>query len=178
MAKKVLIISSSPRRNGNSEILCDKFAEGAANEGHDVEKISLTEKKINYCAACLSCQKTGECIQNDDMAEILKKMVSADVIVMATPVYFYCMSGQIKTLIDRTIPKYTQIAHKDFYFIISSADGSSSSTTETLMGFRGFLRCLNDAREAGVIYAGGVGDAGEVKQHAALEQAYIMGTDV
>lgn len=178
MAKNVLILSSSPRRNGNSEILCDKFAQGAAARGHNVEKICLAEKKINYCAACLNCQKTGRCVQNDDMAEILNKMVEADVIVMATPVYFYCMSGQIKTLIDRTIPRYAEIAHKDFYFIITSADGSSGSTTETLIGFRGFLRCLNDANEAGVIYAGGVGDAGEVKQHAALNQAYEMGAGI
>lgn len=178
MAKKVLIISSSPRRDGNSEILCDKFAEGAAGKGNDVEKICLVEKKVNYCLACLKCQQTGKCVQNDDMTEILDKMVKADVIVLATPVYFYCMSGQIKTLIDRTIPRYSEIAHKDFYFIIASADGSSSSTAETLIGFRGFLRCLNDANEAGIVYAGGVGDAGEVKKHAALEQAFQMGEDV
>ena len=87
--KQVLIISASPRKNGNSDLLCDQFAQGAKESGHHVEKVFLTEKQIGYCRGCGVCNTTHVCVQKDDMAEILDKMVKADVIVLATPVYFY-----------------------------------------------------------------------------------------
>ena len=77
MGKKVLILSSSPRRNGNSDLLCDRFAEGAGKAGHQVEKIRLAEKKIGYCTACYAC-RNGKCPQQDDAPEILEKMLAAD----------------------------------------------------------------------------------------------------
>lgn len=115
--KKVLIISGSPRKNGNSDILCDEFEKGASEAGHQVEKIRLQEKKIGYCMACYYCRNTKECVQKDDMTEIIAKLIGADVIVLATPVYFYSMDGQLKTMIDRVLPRYTEVANKDFYFI-------------------------------------------------------------
>jgi len=107
MNKKVLILSSSPRRGGNSDLLCDQFTKGVQEAGHQAEKIFLKEKKINYCTGCSVCFN-GEksCPQKDDMAAVLDKMVVADVIVMATPVYFYTMCGQMKTLIDKTCASY------------------------------------------------------------------------
>ncbi len=90
--KKVLLISSSPRKNGNSDLLCDQFRKGAIDAGHRAEKIFLAEKKIHYCTGCGACANaTRPCVQKDDVAEILEKMVEADVIVLATPVYFYTM---------------------------------------------------------------------------------------
>ena len=102
MAKKVLILSSSPRRGGNSDTLCDEFMRGAAESNHEVEKIFLRDKTIHYCTGCSTCSLYQKpCPQKDDAAEIIEKMVDADVIVMATPVYFYTISAQMKTLIDR-----------------------------------------------------------------------------
>lgn len=115
MSKKVLILSGSPRRNGNSDILCNEFKKGAEESGNEVEKIFLRDKNINYCTGCYACSKVGKCVQKDDMAEILQKMIDADVIVMSTPVYFYTMDGQMKTLIDRTVARYTKITNKEFY---------------------------------------------------------------
>ena len=92
--KNVLIISSSPRRHGNSDLLCDMFAKGAEESGNNVEKIFLKDKEINYCTGCGVCNTTHRCIIKDDMAEILDEMVNADVIVLATPVYFYSMAAQ------------------------------------------------------------------------------------
>ena len=103
MAKKVLILSSSPRRGGNSDLLCDRFMAGAQQAGHDVEKIFLRDKKINYCTGCGVCYGGAKpCPQRDDAAEVVGKMIGAEVIVMATPVYFYTLCAQMKTLIDRT----------------------------------------------------------------------------
>ena len=105
MSKKILVISGSPRKGGNSDILCDQFMLGAREAGHAAEKIYLQEQKIGFCRACYACKETGTCIQKDDVSVILDKMVNADVIVMATPVYYYTMNGQMKTLIDRALPR-------------------------------------------------------------------------
>lgn len=117
MAKKVLILSSSPRRGGNSDTLCDEFMRGAMESGNEVEKIFLRDKIINYCTGCSTCSRYNKpCPQKDDTAEILEKMIRADVIVMATPVYFYTMSAQMKTLIDRCCGRYTEMGNKEFLF--------------------------------------------------------------
>ena len=117
MNKNVLILSSSPRRGGNSDRLCDPFLQGCKNAGHTVEKIFLKDKHINYCTGCGICSMYGKpCPQKDDAAEVLEKMIAADVMVMATPVYFYTMSAQMKTLIDRCCGPYTEMKNKEFYF--------------------------------------------------------------
>ncbi len=179
MTKKVLILSASFRKHGNSDTLCDEFMRGAEEAGHNVEKIYVNDKHINYCRGCGVCNTTHKCIQKDDMAEILDKMVKADVIVMATPVYFYSMNGQMKTLIDRTVPRYTEISHKDFYFIVAAADGSHANMEKTLEGFRGFTEdCLDDAREKGVIYGTGAWNIGDIKGLPVMKEAYLAGKNI
>ncbi len=177
--KKVLILSGSPRKNGNSDTLCDAFQKGAQEAGHLVEKIRLSEQKINYCLGCGVCNQTHQCIQKDDMKEILNKMIDADVIVMATPVYFYTMDGQMKTLIDRTVPRYEEIAGKDFYFILAAADTDPSMMQKTIDGFRAFTQdCLPDAHEKGIIYGVGAWQVGDIQGSPALQTAYEMGLNV
>jgi multimeric flavodoxin WrbA len=174
--KKVLVLAASPRQGGNSELLCDQFVLGAQDAGHQVEKIALREKKIGYCVACDYCQAHGGvCAQKDDMAEILEKMVAADVIVMATPVYFYTMNAQMKTLIDRTVARYTEIRDKEFTFIVTAADGSKDAMKRTLEGFRGFTSCLDGVTEKGIVYGTGAWHKGEIKAKASMKQAYDMG---
>ena len=113
------------------------------------------------------------------MAEILGKMVSADVIVLATPVYFYSMDGQMKTFIDRTVPRYTEITDKDFYFIMTAADTEKANLERTLEAFRGFTEdCLDGAREAGIIYGTGAWKIGEIKNTTSYNEAYEMGKKV
>ncbi|MGN1419992.1 MAG: flavodoxin family protein [Eubacterium sp.] len=177
--KNVVIISASPRKNGNSDILCDRFAQGATESGNKVEKIFLASKSIGYCRGCGACNSRHKCVQKDDMAEILDKMVEADIIVLATPVYFYSMDGQMKTFIDRTVPRYTEISHKDFYFIMTAADTEKSSLERTMEAFRGFTEdCLMGAREAGIIYGVGAWQMGEIKDTPAYNEAYEMGKGV
>lgn len=179
MTKKVLILSASFRKHGNSDTLCDEFMRGAQEAGHDVEKIYVNDKHINYCRGCGVCNTTHKCVQKDDMAEILDKMVKADVIVMATPVYFYSMNGQMKTLIDRTVPRYAEISHKDFYFIVAAADNSHANMEKTLEGFRGFTEdCLDDAREKGIIYGTGAWNVGDIKGLPVMKEAYLAGKNI
>ena len=176
MSKKVLALAGSPRKGGNSDLLCDQFLRGAENAGHWAEKIYISDKTINYCTGCGACfAKPGDCVQQDDMAEILEKMVAAEVIVMATPVYFYSMNGQMKTLIDRTCPRYTEISNKEMYFIMTAAVEEKELLERTLEGFRGFTSCLSGAMEKGIIYGTGAWKAGDIKGSAAMTQAYEMG---
>ena len=179
MSKNVLILSASFRKGGNSDTLCDQFAKGAEEAGNHVEKIFINSKKINFCRGCGDCDTTHKCTQKDDMEEILNKMVKADVIVMATPVYFYTMNGQMKTLIDRTVPRYTEISNKDFYFIVAAADDNRDNMEKTLEGFRGFTEdCLEGAREKGIIYGTGAWQIGDIKNSPAMEEAYNAGRSI
>ena len=97
----VLIISTSLRTKSNSDILAERLIAGARNAGNQVEQISLKGKTIGFCRGCLACQKTQKCVIRDDAAKIAEKVMNADTLVFATPIYYYEMSGQMKTLLDR-----------------------------------------------------------------------------
>lgn len=177
--KNVLIISASPRKGGNSDVLCDEFLRGSLESGNKAEKIRISERRIGYCTGCGVCGETHKCVQDDDMAEILDKMVSAEVIVLATPVYFYTMDAQLKTLIDRTVPRYTEISDKEFYFIATAADDDPAMLDKTIGGLRGFTEdCLDNPVEKGVIRAVGVWEKGAVNGTEFMKQAYEMGKNV
>ena len=176
MSKRVLVISSSPRKGGNSDLLCDQFLRGAVEAGHRGEKLRVAERSIAYCTGCGACtRKKGGCSQRDDMAAVLQKMVEADVLVLATPVYFYTMAAQMKTLIDRCCARYQEIRDKEFYFIVAAADGSRPAMTRTLEEFRGFTSCLDGAREKGVVYGVGAWNIGDIQGSPAMDEAYRMG---
>ena len=175
MCKKVLVLSSSPRKGGNSDTLCDQFIKGAQESGNDVEKIYLRNKRINYCTGCGTCNLQKPCPQKDDAAEVIDKMVKADVIVLATAVYFYTMSAQMNTLIDRSCARYTEIRNKDFYSIATMAETEANRIERTFESLRGFTDCLEGPREKGTIAAIGVWQKGEVNDKPYMQQAYEMG---
>lgn len=176
MGKQILILSGSPRKGGNSETLCAQFAKGAQEAGHTVELIRLHTKKLGFCTACYACKKTGVCVQKDDMAEILEKMGAADVIVLSTPVYFYQMTAQMKTLIDRTMAAYYDqtLAGKEFYFIVTAAE-DRPALERTMDGLQGLTDCIPNARVQGRIYGAGAWQLGDIQGHPAMQEAYEMG---
>lgn len=158
MNKNVLILSSSPRRGGNSDRLCDAFLQGCKDAGHTVEKIFLKDKHINYCTGCGICSMYGKpCPQKDDAAEVIEKMIAADVIVMATPVYFYTMSAQMKTLIDRCCARYTEITNKNFYFIVTAAEPSIPAMERTIDGSEDFSTASKELVKKGLSMEPGYG---------------------
>ena len=132
MNKKVLILSGSPRKEGNSDILCNEFMRGATEAGNQLEKIRIAEKNIGFCRACYFCKDTGVCAIKDDMAEVLQKMIEADVLVLASPVYFYSVDAQLKALIDRTVARWLEVRDKEFYYIVTSAEEDLSATQTTI----------------------------------------------
>lgn len=175
MSKNVLIISGSPRKDGNSDLLCNYFAEGAHEAGHKVTKVSLRDKKIGFCHACYQCRQTQKCFQADDMAEILDKIIAADVLVLASPVYFYSVDAQIKAMIDRTLPRWTEIRDKELYYIVTAADSNPAALERTVECFRGFADCFSSMTERGVLYGHSVYEKGAVKNTDYPAQAKEMG---
>lgn len=176
--KKVLILSGSPRKNGNSDNLCDEFARGANESGNEVKKVRVSDLNIGYCKACYYCRNhSGNCIIKDDMAELLESMITADVIVLASPVYFYSIDAQLKAVIDRTLARWTEIKNTDFYYIVTCADPDKEATEATLACFRGFAACVTGAKEKGIIYGTGVYQKGEVNNKQ-LHDAYNMGKNI
>lgn len=172
---KVLAISASPRKGGNSDVLCDQFLKGASDAGHTVQKINLAKVDISPCTACYGCRNTHHCVKRDDMELILQELINADVIVLATPVYFYSMDAQMKIMIDRCLPRYLEIKNKDFYYIITAADPEHSAADETIAGLRGYLRCLPGATEKSIIFGTGTWDKGDAYQHPSFQKAYEIG---
>lgn len=179
MSKNVLILSGSARRGGNSDLLCDEFMRGAQEGGHTVEKLRVAAKRISPCIGCYYCKDhDGVCVQNDDMADILQKIIDADVLVLASPVYFYSINAQLKALIDRTVARWTEVVNKELYYIVTMADEELSSADTALACFRGYADCIEGAVEKGVIIGAGVYEPGKVKGTPALRAAYEMGRGV
>lgn len=178
MNKKVVVISASPRRKGNSDLLCEEFIRGAQSAGHEAEKIFLSDHNIKYCTGCGSCVNTAKCILQDDMKELIEKLIQADVIVFATPVYFYNMNGQLKTFIDRLCPRYSELSGKTFYIIMSAAEDNIEIMNHVLESFEGFFDCLDEVHKAGVIYGLGVYQKNEIINNPALLEAYESGKQV
>ncbi len=177
--KKVLVLSGSPRHKGNSDLLCDEFMRGTSEAGNDVEKIWIPGKKIGYCHACYFCKDhDGECAIKDDMAEVLQKMLDADVIVMASPVYFYSINAQMKAVIDRTVARWLEFKNKEFYYIMTAAEDEDHTMACTLECFRGLAACFEGSKEMGVIYGKGVYEKGEIRDTPFMSQAYEMGKSI
>lgn len=179
MSKNVLILEGSPRKGGNSDILCDEFMRGAVESGNKVEKIRVADCKVAPCKACYHCRDNGgECIFKDDMQEILCKMIEADVIVLASPVYFYSISAQLKAVIDRTVARWLEVKNKEFYYIVTAADEESVSAETTLACFRGYADCVEGAVERGIILGMGCYEKGEVRGKEAMKEAHLAGRGV
>ncbi len=176
---KVLIISTSLRKTSNSDILADEFIKGAKDAGHDVEKISLRGKKLGFCIGCLSCQKTGKCVIKDDMEEINQKIHDCDAVAFATPIYYYEMCGQMKTLLDRANPLYgSDYRFKNVYLLSTAAEDDENVDDRAIEGLCGWIECFERAKFAGTVFVGGVNGPGEIKGSEKLKEAYKLGNEV
>ena len=176
VSKKVLVISTSLRRGGNSERLAKEFAKGVQEAGHYVEMLDLHDKSIGFCIGCLACQKTGRCVIHDDANAIIQKMMIADAIVFVTPIYFYEMSGQMKTLLDRTNPLFpSDYAFRDIYLLATAAEIEERAIDGAIEGLTGWIDCFEKARLKGVIRSVGVTDIGDIIGNRALDEAYELG---
>ena len=177
--KKVVVISTSMRAGSNSQVLAEKFAEGAKNEGNEVEFISLRGKEIKFCVGCLACQKLGACVIKDDVPAIMESVLNADVVCWATPIYYYEMSGQMKTLIDRMNAMYPKdYKFRDIYLLTTAAEDEAETPKRAEAGLTGWTECYPKSRLAGTLFCGGVTMPRDIEGNGKLKEAYILGQNI
>ena len=177
--KKVIVISTSLRSGSNSHAMAEQFAKGAEAAGHQVEFVSLRGKEIKFCVGCLSCQKTGACVIKDDVLAIMESVLNADVVCWATPIFYYEMSGQMKTLIDRMNAMYPlEYKFRDVYLLTTAAEDEEGTPKRAEAGLMGWIDCYPKSRLAGTIFCGGVNEPREIEGKAKLQEAFEMGKRV
>ncbi len=174
---RVLIITTSIRAKSNSDILAEKVAAGAKDAGHDVETVSLKDKTIGFCKGCLACQKTQQCVIKDDASSIAEKVKEADTLVFATPIYYYEMSGQMKTLLDRLNPLFpSDYKFRNVYMLSTAAEDEDFVCEKAVNGLNGWVDCFGKAKFKGSLFCGGVNDMGEAAgKEEKLKEAYDFG---
>ena len=172
----ILIFSGSPRKGGNTELLAEAFAKGATTN-HHVEIVSVRDYKVNPCLGCNACFKTnGVCAQKDDMSVIYEKMCQADMLVIASPVYFYGISAQLKAVIDRFHNPIRDTFHiKKMALLLVGAASLPDLFDAILTEYHLCLRFFN-IEDAGKVLVRGVKDKGDIKGTSFLEDAYQLGT--
>ncbi len=178
--KKVVVVTSSPRKNGNSETLARKFAEGAKNAGNAVEFVAVRDVNLLFCIGCMSCQKNlGKCVLKDGMNDLYEKFRTADVLAFATPVYYYSVCGQLKTFLDRLNPLFPlDNKFKDVYLLATAAEDEDYTFDGCVKDIQGWIDCFDGVTLKGVIRGGGVSERGEVDNTDYPEQAYRAGEKV
>ena len=174
---KVLVISTSLRAKSNSDILAERLVAGAKDAGHQVERISLKGKAIGFCRGCLACQKTKKCVLKDDAVMIADQVMNADTLVFVTPIYYYEMSGQMKTLLDRMNPLYSSdYKFRRVYMLSVAAEDETTTSEKAVSGLQGWIDCFEKAEFAGSLFCGGINDAGEAAGKTEEQQeAYEFG---
>ncbi len=177
--KRVIVISTSLRAGSNSDMLADKFVEGVRTTGHEVEKVSLRGKRLEFCKGCMGCQKLGRCVIDDDANDIMRKVLNADVVCWATPIYYYEMSGQMKVLIDRMNAMYSlDYKFRDVYMITTAAEGEPEVPKRAEAGLTGWIDCYPKSRLAGTLFCGGVDAPRSIEGNDKLQEAYELGKRV
>lgn len=178
--KNVLVISSSLRKDSNSEALAKALAKGAEAAGNQVEVISLRGKDIGFCRGCMACQRTQRCVLKDDAPALVEKVGKADVLVFATPIYYYEMSGLMKTFLDRCNPLFpSDYAFREVYLVATAADSGKSAMDGAVTGISGWVSCFEKASLAGVIRGTSLYEPGAAKKATAvLQEAYDMGAAI
>ena len=169
---KVLVIKTSLRAKSNSDILAERVIDGAKEAGHEVEQISLKGKTLNFCIGCLACQKTQKCVLKDDTIAIAEKVKNAETLVFVTPIYYYEMSGQMKTLLDRLNPLYsTDYKFRNVYMLSTAAEDEAFVPKKAVNGLQGWVDCFEKAELSGSLFCGGITDAGEAEKNSAAQKA-------
>lgn len=180
MSKKICVITTSLHGGSNSEALADAFIRGAVEAGASVQKIGLADKRIEFCRGCLICQKTQKCVIHDDVYDMIAHIKAADVLVFASPVYFYSVSGQMKTLLDRLNPMFpSEYAFREVYLLLASAEKDETAAEGSIKDIEGFVSCFDQVELKGVLHAGGVSEGKDIMERPnILGKAYRMGKAV
>lgn len=175
----IVVLSGSPRKDGNTALLVQAFVQGA-EETNTVEIISVADYKVNPCTGCNACMQTEKhaCVQQDDMAQIFVKIKKADVLVIASPVYFYGISAQLKALIDRFhTPKRNTLHVRKLALILVGAAELPELFDAIKTQYRLVLNFFH-LEDAGMVLVRGAKDKGDVQNGSGLKEAYALGKSI
>lgn len=178
--KNIVVIVGSPRKNGNADLLADAFIKGARGAGNSVEKLTVIGKKIGGCLGCNACFRDPEhrCVQHDDMEDCYRLLSAADVIVIATPIYFYGVSSQLKCLIDRLHnPIRSSFKVKKLGLLAVCADEKDSACDSVVTMYRSVLSYFS-LLDGGIITVHSVKDKGDIEGNPKLMAAEEMGKEI
>lgn len=176
---RIVVLIGSNRRNGNTELLAKAFAEGAS-KNNIVELVSAADYTVNPCIGCNTCflREGNKCFQNDDMPKIYEKLRNADMVVIASPVYFYGISAQLKSIIDRLhTPMRNEFNIKKLALILVGAATLSELFDSIKLQYQLVLDFFK-LENAGMVLVNGAKDKGDVKKYDALKQAYDLGLSI
>ncbi|MDE7216377.1 MAG: flavodoxin family protein [Clostridia bacterium] len=177
--KKVVVVTSSPRKDGNSEILAKNFAQGARDVGHEVKFVAVRDVDLKFCTGCMYCQSHGKCVLKDGMNSLYDDFQNADALVFATPVYYYSVSGQLKTFLDRLNPLYSrENKFKEVYLLATAAENEESAMDGSVIAIQGWIDCFDGVTLKGVLRGIGVDAKGEILNTDFPQTAYEMGSKV
>lgn len=177
--KKILVLSASARKGGNTDLLSDEFIRGAREAGYEVEKLYVAFMDIKGCIGCRRCQANGgQCLQRDDMAEVYGKMLEADIIVFASPVYFYSFNTQMKAVMDRTFAIEKVIEGKTAYLLTTGAALVSQYFSLITEHFRKYIGCFKGMEVGGIVIGTGTNDKKDILGSVAMQEAYQMGNNI
>lgn len=178
-SKKVLVISSSARKGGNTDLLADEFARGAKEAGGNVEKVNLAEMNLEFLSE-EGANQPKEVSHSSETYKLMEKFLTADVVCLASPTYYMNVNDRMKTFIDDTflVLNDDRMTPKEFYYITACWDPSEFSAEWCFNGFRGFVMCLPHPTERGYVKAVGMGQAGAVKDTDFMKQAYQLGLGI
>lgn len=174
--KKIMVVTSSPRKGGNSETLARKFADGAISAGNQVEVVAVRDVDLKFCVGCMYCQSHDKCVLKDGMNDLYVKFQNADVLVFATPIYYYAVCGQLKTFLDRLNPLYPRDnKFKEVYLLATAAEEEDSAMDGAVKDIQGWIDCFDGVQLKGVLRGIGVTDKGDIDKTDFPQMAYDMG---
>ena len=173
---KIVVLTGSPRRNGNTNHLAGQFIKGAEEAGHEVYRFDCAQRKVSSCIACNRCGMNGQCIFNDDFEELRPHLVAADMVVFATPMYYFGFSSQLKAVIDRFYALNGQIKGnvKQSALLMAYADTAPEEAEPMLSHYHTLLRYLG-WKDSGTVVAAGMWPAGAVNGTGYSRRAYELG---
>lgn len=176
---KIVVLEGSPNKNGSSNTLANAFIEGAKEAGHSVDVIGAAHANIHPCTGCIHCGYEGPCVQKDDVDDIRARILAADMMVFVTPLYYYGMSAQLKTLVDRFCAFNSSIQRKHMKSaMIAAAWNADGWTFEALEAhYKTLVRYLN-LKDMGAVWGKGCGTPSMTKRSRYVQQAYELGKNL
>ena len=175
----MLVISSSPRRGGNTDLLCDEFVRGAVEAGGNVEKVFLADVDLEFLSED-GANKPHDVSRDNETGILVDKFLAADVVVLASPTYYMNVNDRMKAFIDATYLAWgdERMGNKEYYYITACAQNNDNTAEWCLNGFRGFVMCMPNPTERGSVKAIALGRPGAVKDTKYMQEAYELGKSI